>query len=490
MRYVIGCLRLVVHSVAAVGAEGKRWLGVIAHPRTRWTLWQWGPGASKWVFFAEPAVLAWIVADTIQATVSGDDLGVLGLFLACGLAHAYWTRESEERRRGAHGNATHVDQTSVWFFSAAVVLPVPLVLALIVVIRVQRWLIARKPMHKWLHTNFAIALSALGVHAVAVHTPLQDWVTGRRALPDTALEAVAPAACMLAAVAAYFLAQAVMVGAVRALAHLYPPPGNEPDPDESLIVDALGTWRDNGEILLVLLVAVAATLAHAFSAPMLVLMVPVVVYTTRVAQDLAQAKAHIGSLEIDVTHDPMTGLLNRRGFEDSAHAALARDRRDRRPTSLLLLDLDKFKLVNDTWGHVVGDQVLVAFAGAVRSVITRGSDLVVRWGGEEVAVLLPDTGASDARLVAERIRVAVATMKVPITKAAGGDTMLLGGGDPDDPPGFTVSIGVATTGSDHLDLTNLAEAADGALYEAKRSGRNRVCVSGYPREVEPDSVAV
>lgn len=470
---VISWVRLVVHSVAAAAAEGKRWLGVITHPRTRWRLWDWGPGAVTWVFCAEPLVIAWIATETIQARVGWVDLARFTLFLACGLAHAYGTRESEERRRGAHGNGTHVDQTSIWFFSAALFLPVPLVLVLIAVIRIQRWLIARKPFHKWLHTNLAIAMSALAVHAVADATPLRDWLTGARPLPSSTGEMVVAAASMGAAICAYFLAQAVMVGAVRALAHAFPYGGGEPATDESLLVDALGTWRDNIEILFALALAAAAAVFAALSMPLLLVMVPLAIYTTRVEQRLGQLATANRQLEIDATHDPLTGLPNRRGFENSAKAILAQSRRKQHTTAVLLLDLDHFKRINDTMGHLVGDEVLAAFAGAVRAA-TRDSDVLCRWGGEEVAVLCPETGHDEAMVLAERIRATVAAMRIPVSRKAGGDTVILGGTEQCDPPGCTVSIGVAIAPEHGTELEELAEAADQALYLAKHGGRDQV----------------
>ncbi|WP_436501707.1 GGDEF domain-containing protein [Actinokineospora sp. HUAS TT18] len=431
-----------------------------------------------WVFCAEPLVLTWATTEAIQATVSRSDLHQFALFVVCGLAHAYGTRKSEEHRRGTHGNGTHVDQTSIWFFSAALVLPVPLVLALIAIIRIQRWLIARKPFYKWMHTNFAIALSALSVHEVATAAPLRAWLTGERTLSPAEASA-----WMIAAISAYFLAQAIMVGAVRALAHTFPYGGGEPDTDDSLLVDALGTWKDNGEIAFALLLAAAAAVLHALAAPLLALMIPIAITTTWGAQRIGSLEGEVRQLTKDATHDANTGLLNRLGFEPAATQALALNERMGHTTALLLLDLDRFKRINDTLGHIAGDQVLVAFAGAVRGAV-RESDLACRWGGEEFIVLMPETDPTQALVLAERIRRDIEALKIPVTKAAGGDTIILGAQGPGDRSGCTVSIGMACSPHHGTELGDLIKLADLAMYRAKEGGRNQVKVADptWPRD--------
>ena len=158
--------------------------------------------------------------------------------------------------------------------------------------------------------------------------------------------------------------------------------------------------------------------------------------------------------------DPLTGLANRRAFEESLATELSRSRRYTRPAALLFLDLDRFKLVNDTWGHFVGDEVLAGFADLLRARARRG-DLAARVGGEEFAVLLPQTTKTHAVLAAERIR--KATEDAPLGRSR--------------PVSVTVSIGVASTdGGSGPDVAPFLQAADRALYRAKSAGRNRVAV--------------
>lgn len=157
--------------------------------------------------------------------------------------------------------------------------------------------------------------------------------------------------------------------------------------------------------------------------------------------------------------DPLTGLANRRRFDERGAEMVELALRHQRPLSLLMIDLDHFKLVNDQYGHAVGDEVLVRMARLLE-VTLRTGDLPVRLGGEEFVALLPETDAGQAREAAERIREAVEN--APLMLA---DSRLVV---------FTVSIGVATLVEGGSALTKLLGSADAALYRAKRSGRNRV----------------
>ena len=158
--------------------------------------------------------------------------------------------------------------------------------------------------------------------------------------------------------------------------------------------------------------------------------------------------------------DQLTGVLNRRGFEERAEAIVAGVRAGREPVALLLLDIDHFKRINDTLGHAGGDSALRWF-GAMLADRVPQSAVVGRLGGEEFAILLERTSRETARLQAEAIRTATATHLVP------------------DVPAMTVSIGVTNlrTG-EHLH--DAVERADVALYTAKRSGRDRVCLAPEP----------
>jgi diguanylate cyclase (GGDEF)-like protein len=153
-------------------------------------------------------------------------------------------------------------------------------------------------------------------------------------------------------------------------------------------------------------------------------------------------------------------VLNAGAWQGEAALAIARAQRRREPLAVLLADVDHFKKVNDTHGHLTGDAVLRTLAAEMRQQV-RESDLVGRFGGEEFVILLAGTTAEEACQVAERVRRGAGVVKV-LTH--------------DEIVGVTVSIGVAALGTHGADLFELLAAADIALYQAKNTGRDRVCL--------------
>jgi diguanylate cyclase (GGDEF)-like protein len=168
----------------------------------------------------------------------------------------------------------------------------------------------------------------------------------------------------------------------------------------------------------------------------------------------ATPSVDIDSLERLASADPLTGLANRRGGEKDIAAEISRARRQNTPLSCVLLDIDHFKDVNDTFGHQAGDYVLREVSSLLRRTV-RAYDILVRWGGEEFLVVLPGVGHEQALKLAERIRQAIENMP------------LAGIG------GITASVGVAALGSD-FSFDAMFAIADRRLYSAKASGRNTV----------------
>jgi diguanylate cyclase (GGDEF)-like protein len=160
--------------------------------------------------------------------------------------------------------------------------------------------------------------------------------------------------------------------------------------------------------------------------------------------------------------DPLTAVPNRRAFLNQGTRITDRSRVSRQPVALLLFDLDRFKDINDQYGHSAGDEALVAFCRVATSQL-RPSDLFARLGGEEFGCLLPDTSPLDALSIAERIRVAF-----EVTTHGAGEVPFV----------VTVSIGMAVADSSNMDLPSLMVTADRALYRAKQEGRNRVEPAG------------
>ena len=165
------------------------------------------------------------------------------------------------------------------------------------------------------------------------------------------------------------------------------------------------------------------------------------------------------TIEMAVT-DPLTGLHNRRYLDSHLETLFDRALARRRPLSLMITDIDRFKSINDTWGHDGGDQVLKEFAARLRRNV-RGIDLACRFGGEEFVVVMPDTDGQIAERVAERIRAEIAGRPFPVGRD--GKSIEV-----------TVSVGVAAMLPAHDRVADLLKRADTALYEAKSAGRNRV----------------
>jgi diguanylate cyclase (GGDEF)-like protein len=166
----------------------------------------------------------------------------------------------------------------------------------------------------------------------------------------------------------------------------------------------------------------------------------------------------VNRMQRDALFDVVTRLRNHRYFQVRLREELSRSKRHNRPVALLLLDLDNFKRVNDAFGHAVGDQVLRQI-GELLVQNARGADVICRYGGEELAVILPETPLADAAQVAERFRLAVEKRQ--------------------DERGsnVTVSAGVAAFPDHAADADGLIAAADAAMYRAKRAGKNQVAIA-------------
>ena len=184
------------------------------------------------------------------------------------------------------------------------------------------------------------------------------------------------------------------------------------------------------------------------------------------AREAMEEKVRLRTLELEAANraldlqartDALTGLLNRRGFETQMAFAVALARRSSRPLSLITVDVDHFKRVNDTYGHEAGDEVLRRLARTLESRL-RGSDVVARLGGEEFVALLPDTDLNGAQSIAQALVAAMAEQQDPVVGT------------------ITVSAGVATMRGAEDNGAAMLRRGDAALYEAKGQGRNRVCV--------------
>lgn len=168
---------------------------------------------------------------------------------------------------------------------------------------------------------------------------------------------------------------------------------------------------------------------------------------------------YINTIEQLGSIDTLTNIPNRRGFDNRMNTEWIRSMREKEPISILMIDIDKFKLYNDTYGHLLGDNALKSVAAVIKKMLMRRTDVVSRWGGEEFIVLMLNTGLDGALVIAERIRAAVEREIIQGTNTS-----------------VTISIGVnSEIPTTQRTISDFISEADKALYAAKNSGRNRVC---------------
>ena len=411
------------------------------------------------VLVVEAVVLGALAMGIGAAFVNGTRpaAGWVWLALALVVAGVASTEASlgVERKRRQSDDHPHLDLSSVWTFAGAVLLVGPLAalvaMAIYLHIYLRVWRRNKVPLHRVL---FSTATILLAVQAAAAVTD--------RIGNDQLFHSVAGVLAVVAAMVVYMLVNLALVVLVIVV--------SGPSRRLATVRQAIGPFDDVAlEFATLAMGALVAAAADTFGPPYVLLGLPplIVLHRTRLVRQL----------EEDASTDGKTGLLTAAAWQEKAGRAVLRSERGEQPTSVLVLDLDHFKLVNDRFGHLVGDQVLAAVAASVRDEV-RDEDLVGRFGGEEFVVLLQGAEGEDprsgARAVAERIRERIAALRVAV--AGPHETVVV--------EGLTVSIGGATAPRDGNDLAALLEIADAAMYEAKRAGRNRVRM-GLPVNVPP-----
>jgi diguanylate cyclase (GGDEF)-like protein len=407
-----------------------------------WAWWRL-PGALRAYVAAVPAAGLVLAAAAAAATAwVPADLARFGLLLSCGSVSVVATQRIAYLQSGLVR-----DFLSAWVLPVAVLLPP--VYAMVIpapLLILTQWRVQRGTVYRRVFTAAAIGL-AYGAASMVFHAIPPSIAGSRLGTGTHVLTWIAAVAA--AEVTGWLLHNVLIVTAVK-LADPAARVANVALNREALLVDF--AQMDLG-ILITVVVAVNPVLA--------VLTVPTVLLARRFmmhAQLLAKARM-----------DTKTGLLNASTWEHEAEREIARAVRAHGPLCVALLDLDHFKRVNDTHGHLVGDKALRAVSGVLHEQM-RSYDVAGRFGGEEFAVLLPQTREAQALTIAERLRTVIAALSVPV--------------DEDDPEGacvrVTVSIGVAAldpAGTGAADLTGLLAAADSALYRAKQDGRNKTCLA-------------
>lgn len=398
---------------------------------SRWPVWRLPPGARAYVC-ALPALALVLAACLSWRTVPvGPELALGCVLLACGAGSV-----EASRRLGEPAGTMVKDLLSVWWLPLAVLLP-PLyvLLAPWPLMALTQWRVRPALLHRRVFSAAAIGLSYAAASLV-----FHGWLESSDGLPlgpHRAMWVVAVGVVGLLAAMCNALLVAVAVKAAdrqtRWAELLWD--------TESLQLDALEVCAG---MMVTVMVGVSAVLVAVTLPPVLMLQ-----------RGLLHAQ-----LRAATRRDAKTGVLNAVTWEREAAGALQALRRDRQPVAVLLIDLDHFKLINDTHGHLVGDQVLRAVADTLASAM-REQDLLGRFGGEEFVAMLVAADATETDLIATRLRRQVAALRVPI---AGGAAVSV-----------TVSIGVAAVSQPRaIEVAELLAAADACMYQAKAAGRNQV----------------
>ena len=429
------------------GAEGEQ-EGMPLSPRRPIALRDWGIWSvpSRLIvalLLVELLAVLVVVVDGVlmPPDLTSSALWIVAVLVAAGVLHTEAALGVERMRRRVDQTA-HLDLSSVWTFAAALLLPGCMATAVVLLVYLHLYLRAwRASGFPPYRVVFSTATVVLAVHAAGAVVGLDGAADPFRSTVGLLL--------ILLAVVAYALVNLVLVvvairlsGSGTSWRHAV---GHR---DELLL-----------EIATLAMGAVVAAAVAVFGPAYAFLVLPplVVLHRTVLVRQLEEA----------ASTDAKTGLLNAAAWRLQADLALRSARHADGTAAVLLLDLDHFKLVNDRYGHLAGDQVLSEIGAALRAEV-RDHDLVGRYGGEEFVVLLATTDGEDLRVsagaVADRIRRCIDDLR-PEIPAPGGPVVL------DD---VSVSVGVATYPADGTDLDRLLEIADTALYEAKAAGRNLV----------------
>ncbi len=401
----------------------------------RWPLWT----LPRWlVVFLLTVIAVYLAAIGIAAsvtTIRAHDLALFGLLLACTAASVELTRKTGEQ------GGVIKDVQGVWELPIAILLP-PLYALIAPAVRIGliQGRVRRAPLHRRIFSCASVGLS-YGAASVTFH-----WLSGLMAPATGGTLSRGLVWTLLVAVTVLVrtvLNKAMIMTAVKGA-----------NPAARLRKEIFGReslYNDAAETSISVLVTYGVA-GNVLLAP---IALPVVT--------LLQRSLRHAQLVNDSRTDSKTGLLNAATWELESTAEVARAVRTKTPLAIALLDIDKFKGINDTYGHMVGDQVIKEIARTLNSLL-RDYDLAGRFGGEEFSLLLPQTRAVDAFRIAERVRANIATLSIIAPGATGGERVQV-----------TVSIGVAALDSgSKREYADLMAAADAALYRAKAGGRDQV----------------
>lgn len=387
------------------------------------------------ILFVELAAVALTGLLANASRIDAASLVTLGVIIGVGIGMGEATRHVERVRR-RFTDTPHVNLTSVWTFSAALMLPP--VLAPVVVVVLYLHLFWRS----WYRVRSVHPYRLVFTSSTVVLASFVAWTIRHFMAPADVADWRSPGAvfAIVVALVAYSATNSGLI-AVAITLHL-----REWDTHR-----ALGTAKESALEYGTLGLGAITALLLSFSPAWAVMIVPALLVLHR--------SALMRQLEEAASTDQKTGLTNATAWTNLATAEIQRAARDGTRVGVLMIDLDHFKQVNDAYGHMVGDRVLQAVADVLSASASR-YDVVGRWGGEEFVVLCPEVSKETLRAVAERIRERVRELRVPV--------------DGTVVEGLTVSIGIALYPEFGPELQDVLLAADDALFVAKDSGRNQV----------------
>jgi diguanylate cyclase (GGDEF)-like protein len=400
-----------------------------------WTLWSLPRWLIAFILAVIVADLAAIGVTAAFTDITGHDLTLFGVLLSCTAIAV------ELSRRAGEQGGMPKDVQGVWEFPIAILLPpVFALLAPITRVLLTQFRVRRAPPHRRVFSCASVGLS-YGAASLTFHG-LSRVMTGTLG-GSLSHVLVWTLLVTLSALVMSIVNKAIIMTAVK---------GTDPTARiRTRVFNGEPLYNDIAEICIGVLLTYGVA-GNPFLAPAALPVVTLLQRSLRHAQLVTDSRA-----------DSKTGLLNAATWDHESSAEVARAVRTKSPLAVALLDIDRFKVINDTYGHLVGDQVIKEIAHTLNDML-RDYDLAGRFGGEEFSLLLPQTRAVDAFRIAERVRATIAGLSIIAPGATGGERVHV-----------TVSIGVAAldSGSERK-LAELMAAADAALYRAKSGGRDQV----------------
>jgi diguanylate cyclase (GGDEF)-like protein len=413
----------------------------------RWRLWSLARPVVVYILIVDFLALLGAVGTLFLAPFGPLPWFWFGLILVGSIVYLETASGIERIREVTDEGTPHSHLLTVWLFAGVLILPPPLLCALVTLSYMYTWVRVyrrRAIVHRKVFSAASVMLGCLAAYWV-LHTiyPAHDMSFAAALDGPTGLLAV------VAAGAVYRIVNHSLVVAAILATNLDRPVRSAlgPASDQLMLAGAVGLGSGIAVVMI----------ARPWWTPLLIITVQALHNGLLMPQFRDASRS-----------DAKTGLFDAVFWAKLTSDELDRARRIGGSVGVLLLDLDHFKRVNDNYGHLAGDTVLRAVADAIKHGV-RGHDMVGRYGGEEFAVVLPGLGVDDVRQAAERVRVSIAGMSVTVQDLSGNERVI---------SGLTASIGAAVYPLHGTDRTSLLLAADAALYDAKTAGRDCTRVAG------------